>query len=95
MVETALAPKPLFRGDMAEQGRKLVTLGVVVNGLADLESGAARGERTSETPCPFWGQGRRLRAGRRGAAVDIGARSGGTMDAATRSSVDRGLYHSV
>jgi hemoglobin-like flavoprotein len=36
-----LAPalKPLFRGDMTEQRRKLmVTLGVVVNGLADLES---------------------------------------------------------
>jgi nitric oxide dioxygenase len=39
LFETAPAPKPLFQGDMAEQGRKLmVTLGVVVNGLADLES---------------------------------------------------------
>ena len=39
LFETAPALKPLFRDDMAEQGRKLmVTLGVVVNGLADLES---------------------------------------------------------
>jgi len=31
--------KPLFRGDMTEQGRKLMaTLAVVVNGLADLGS---------------------------------------------------------
>ncbi|MEM6620795.1 MAG: globin family protein [Pseudomonadota bacterium] len=30
--------KPLFKGDMAEQGQKLMaTLGVVVNGLRDLE----------------------------------------------------------
>ena len=39
LFEIAPALKPLFRGDMSEQGRKLmVTLGVVVNGLADLES---------------------------------------------------------
>ena len=39
LFEIALALKPLFRGDMTEQRRKLmVTLGVVVNGLADLES---------------------------------------------------------
>ena len=31
--------RPLFRGDMAEQGRKLMaTLAVVVNGLANLDS---------------------------------------------------------
>ena len=39
LFEIAPTLKPLFRGDMSEQGRKLmVTLGVVVNGLADLES---------------------------------------------------------
>jgi hemoglobin-like flavoprotein len=39
LFETAPALKPLFRGDMTEQGRKLMkTLGVVVNGLANLES---------------------------------------------------------
>jgi hemoglobin-like flavoprotein len=39
LFEIAPAVKPLFRGDMAEQGRKLMaTLGVVVNGLSDLES---------------------------------------------------------
>lgn len=38
LFEIAPAVKPLFRGDMAEQGRKLMaTLGVVVNGLSDLE----------------------------------------------------------
>src|SRR5262249_16408933 len=39
LFEIAPATKPLFKGDMAEQGRKLMaTLGVVVNGLGDLES---------------------------------------------------------
>ncbi len=37
LFELAPAVKPLFRGDMAEQGRKLMaTLAVVVNGLSDL-----------------------------------------------------------
>jgi hemoglobin-like flavoprotein len=39
LYEIAPEVKPLFRGDMAEQGRKLMmTLGVVVNGLKDLDS---------------------------------------------------------
>ena len=39
LFEIAPDVKPLFRGDMAEQGRKLMaTLAVVVNGLADLDS---------------------------------------------------------
>jgi hemoglobin-like flavoprotein len=39
LFEIAPAVKPLFRGDLTEQGRKLMaTLGVVVNGLADLQS---------------------------------------------------------
>src|SRR5258708_2253620 len=39
LFEIAPDVRPLFRGDMAEQGRKLMaTLGVVVNGLTDLES---------------------------------------------------------
>jgi hemoglobin-like flavoprotein len=39
LFEIAPALQPLFRGDMTEQGRKLMaTLGVVVNGLANLES---------------------------------------------------------
>jgi hemoglobin-like flavoprotein len=39
LFEIAPEVKPLFHGDMAEQGRKLMaTLAVVVNGLADLES---------------------------------------------------------
>ena len=37
--ETAPAVKPLFRGDMTEQGCKLMaTLGVVVNSLGNLEA---------------------------------------------------------
>jgi hemoglobin-like flavoprotein len=37
--ETAPAVKPLFRGDMTEQGSKLMaTLGVVVNTLGNLEA---------------------------------------------------------
>jgi len=39
LFEIAPAVKPLFRGDMTEQGRKLMaTLAVVVNGLGNLES---------------------------------------------------------
>ena len=39
LFEIAPSVKPLFRGDMTEQGRKLMaTLGVVVNGLTNLES---------------------------------------------------------
>jgi nitric oxide dioxygenase len=39
LFEIAPAVKPLFRGDMTEQGRKLMaTLAVVVNGLGNLEA---------------------------------------------------------
>jgi hemoglobin-like flavoprotein len=39
LFEIAPAVKPLFRGDMKEQGKKLMaTLAVVVNGLSNLES---------------------------------------------------------
>lgn len=39
LFETAPALKPLFRGDITEQGRKLMaTLAAVVHGLDDLES---------------------------------------------------------
>jgi len=39
LFEIAPAVKPLFRGDMKEQGKKLMaTLAVVVNGLGDLPS---------------------------------------------------------
>jgi hemoglobin-like flavoprotein len=39
LFEIAPAVKPLFRGDMTEQGRKLMaTLAVVVNGLSNLEA---------------------------------------------------------
>src|SRR5215471_11601958 len=39
LFETVAAVMPLFRGDMAEQGRKLMgTFAVVVNGLGNLEA---------------------------------------------------------
>jgi hemoglobin-like flavoprotein len=39
LFEIAPAVKPLFRGDIEEQGRKLMAmLGAVVNGLGDLET---------------------------------------------------------
>lgn len=39
LFEIAPAVKPLFRGDMREQGRKLMaTLAVVINGLTNLEA---------------------------------------------------------
>ena len=46
LFEIAPEVKPLFRGDMTEQGRKLMkTLTVVVNGLGNLDSHFARRER--------------------------------------------------
>jgi nitric oxide dioxygenase len=72
LFETAPALKPLFQGDMAEQGRKLmVTLGVVVNGLADLESVLPAASSLARRHVYLWGHGRRLRAGGRGPAVDV------------------------
>lgn len=39
LFEMAPAVEPLFRGDMKEQGRKLMaTLGIVVNGLSNLDA---------------------------------------------------------
>lgn len=39
LFETAPEVRPLFRGDMTEQGRKLMaTLAAVVNGLRDLDA---------------------------------------------------------
>lgn len=39
LFEIAPAVEPLFRGDMKEQGRKLMaTLGIVVNGLSNLDA---------------------------------------------------------
>ena len=49
LFEIAPAVKPLFRGDMKEQGRKLMgTLAVVVNGLANLDGHPAGGKRAGQ-----------------------------------------------
>ena len=75
LFEIAPAVKPLFRGDMKEQGRKLMaTLAVVVNGLEQSRSGPAGRERACQAPRRLRRQGRRLHAGRRGIVVDAGTR---------------------
>ena len=84
LFEIAPGVKPLFRGDMKEQGRKLMaTLGVVVNGLSNLES-IARRQRARQASRAIRRQVRRLRTGRRGPAVDARTRPWRTMDAAAR-----------
>ena len=55
LFEIAPAVKPLFRGDMTEQGRKLMaTLAVVVSGLSNLEGNSAGCERTREASRRLW-----------------------------------------
>jgi hypothetical protein len=58
LFEIAPAVKPLFRGDMKEQGKT-----VVINGLAG-------GKRARQTPRRVRRQGNRLCSGRRGVVVD-------------------------
>jgi truncated hemoglobin YjbI len=70
LFEIAPAMKLLFRGDMKEQGKKLMAmLTVVINGLSNLEA-VAGGKRARQTPRRIRRQGDRLCAGRRGVVVD-------------------------
>ena len=47
--------KPLFRENMAEQGRKLMQmLGAVVNGLRELDEIVPIGPATCKTSCRLW-----------------------------------------
>jgi hypothetical protein len=85
LFEIAPALNRCFRGDMTEQGRKLmVTLGVVVNGLADLESVLPAASALAK---------RHVNYGVKAADYERVGR--GTMDIATRSSLERGLCHAV
>ncbi len=68
LFEIAPAVKPLFRGDMKEQGSKLMaTLAVVVNGLGNLQADTAGGERARQASRGVRSKAGRLRAGGRGA----------------------------
>jgi hypothetical protein len=83
--------KPLFRGDMTEQGRKLMKiLTVVVNGRGNLQTilpAASALERSRGVG----GEALALHAGRRSLAVDTAARAGIRLDARARRRVERGL----
>jgi hypothetical protein len=74
LFEIAPAIKPLLRGNMTEQGCKLmVALGVVINGLDNLEAAFAGGERSCQATRQLWRESSRLHARWRGAAMDAGA----------------------
>ena len=89
LFEIAPDVKPLFRGDMTEQGRKLMaTLGVVVNSLGNLE---AILPRARQAPRRLRREGARLHARRRGAPLDAGAGARQSVDAGTRASMGRRL----
>ena len=71
LFEIAPSVKPLFHGDMKEQGRKLMaTLAVVVNGLDQSAGRPARSHARSPNATWLRRQSRALHARRRGAAVD-------------------------
>jgi hypothetical protein len=86
LFEIAPELRPLFHGDMAEQGRKLMaTLAIVVRGLSRLDTR----ERARQAPRRLRGQERALPAGRRRIAVDIGAGPRRAMDARFGKRLDR------
>ena len=71
LFEIAPEVKPLFRGGMTEQGRKLMaTLALVVNGLNKLDAILPAASGRNETSRRLWGKSGALRDCRRGAALD-------------------------
>ena len=82
LFEIAPAVKPLFHGDMKEQGRKL--MGTLASRRQRTEQSgkrAARRERACQASCRLWRQAGRLRPRRRGAVVDAGKGLGDGLDA--------------
>ena len=83
LFEIAPAVKPLFRGDMKEQGSKLMaTLAVVVNGLGNLEAVLPAASALAKRHVEYGVKLADYEPGR-GAAVDAGTRAWRTMDAGT------------
>src|SRR5262249_14923021 len=71
LFEIAPAMEPLFRGDMKEQGKKLMAmLTVVIGGLSNLEAVLPAASALAKTPRRIRRQGDRLCTGRRGVVVD-------------------------
>ena len=71
LFEIAPEVKPLFRGDMKEQGRKLMaTLAVVVNGLGNLAAILPAASALAKRHVSYGVKRRTLCACRRGAVVD-------------------------
>ncbi len=96
LFEIAPAVKPLFHGDMKEQGKKLMgTLAVVVNGLSNLEAVLPAASALAKKHVHLRRKGRRLRACRRSVTVDTGKGVGRRVDARSRRCVDGGLHHVV
>jgi hypothetical protein len=96
LFDVAPAVKPLFHGDMTEQRRKLMaSLAVVVRGLSDLLSILPAAQRAGQTSCRLRRKAGTLSGGRGGAAVDVGARIGPTLDSGGRVGVDGRLYDVV
>ena len=92
LFEIAPDVKPLFRGDMTEQGRKLMAmLGVVVNSIDKLEAILPAASALAKRHVDYGVKARRLHARRRCAAVDAAAGARQGVDARSRASVGRRL----
>ena len=86
LFEVAPKVKAMFPADMTEQRKKLMaTLAAVVNGLGNLEFGAAGRERAGQASCQLRRQGGALSGGRRGVAVDAGKGTWRRLDARSRA----------
>ena len=71
LFEIAPAVKPLFRGDMKEQGKKLMaTLTFVVDGLGNLEAVLPAASALAKRHVEYGVKAIRLCTGRRGVVVD-------------------------
>ena len=70
LFEIAPAVKPLFRGDMKEQGKKLMAMHGRGRRAQQSRSGVAGGKRARQTSRRIRRQGNRLCAGGRGVVVD-------------------------
>jgi hypothetical protein len=93
LFETAPEVKPLFRGDMTKQGRKLMA--TCRKRLQQARCDPACGKFAGETPRRLRGKGGALCDCRRGAALDARKRSRRFVDARTRGGMDARLHYVV
>ncbi len=95
LFEIAPEVKPMFKGDMKEQGRKLMTtLGVVVNGLKDLEAIIRPPKRSPSSTMPMASSPTIIRCW---GGIDLDSRKGPwrRLHASGAIGMDHSLYHAL